>query len=206
MTWLQEWQMLFIKAVGLHSPCCFVVFHFSLQNQAELAFKLYTVFICTPNAYENITLCQASKWRLAALNSTFTVQLDLCYLMSLYVLHLCPGSQSAISFLLTGKGSLHVLCYFLHTCPKATDPQWHLCVLFIISVLGLLFKTGGFLCRDWSQTLSLQRKPSSAMWEMELCTAWFIRFLQAVLVPQQWARLSKCSLPWWRAAEMSHGK
>lgn len=115
--------MLFIKAVGLHSPCCFVMFHFSLQNQAELAFKLHTVFICTPNVHENITLCQASKWRLAAPNSTFTVQLNLCYLMSLYMLHLCPGSESAISFLLTGEESHHVLCYFLLTCPEATDPQ-----------------------------------------------------------------------------------
>lgn len=151
----------------------------SVLCQAQLTRALY------------ITLCQASKWRLTALNSTCTFQPDLRNWMSLYALHLSPGSESAISFLLTREGSCHVLCYFLLTCPKTTYPRWHLCVLFIINVWGLLFKTGGFSCCDWSQTLSLQRKPSLALWELELCTAGFIRFPQAVLDPQDGDYLSE---------------
>lgn len=189
--------MLFIKAVGLHSPCCFVMFHFSLQNQAELAFKLHTVFICTPNVHENITLCQASKWRLAAPNSTFTVQLNLCYLMSLYMLHLCPGSESAISFLLTWEESHHVLCYFLLTCPEATDPQWHLCALFIINVLGFLFKTGEFF-HAMMEAKPFLCKESPA----QQCESWSFAQLHSSDFPRQsWSHstelacLSKCLLP-----------
>jgi len=62
-------------------------------------------------------------------------------------------------------------------CHKTADPlvfdQWDLCVLFIINVSGLFFKTEEFSCHGGNPALSLQweRSPRTAVWDSGLYTA-----------------------------------
>lgn len=62
-------------------------------------------------------------------------------------------------------------------CHRTAEPsvfaQRDLCVLFIINVLGLFFKTGVFSRRDGNQALFLQweSSPAAAVWGSGLYTA-----------------------------------
>lgn len=124
---------------GSQAAFSLLLFSVSLACKTELSLLLnYAVFLSVSQAYMKIlTRCQTSKWRLTALNSTFTDQPDLRNWMSLYALNWVL-EVSVISFLLAGEGSHPVLCHFSLSCPKTSDHSLGLCVLFIINVSGFI--------------------------------------------------------------------